>query len=144
MPTSTYRSRHRVDLLLQLSKLAVLRAIARKGEHSLPYNFGSDALGVFPLATNLSVVSGYQGLRAVKPPTGHDPRSCDQAATSRKRFSVLPRFHVSSRHSSMGATTDSLTRDFSPAHRPLSSGFSVSVAALMPVFSPSMVSAFPR
>ena len=37
-------------------KCSVFRAIARKGEHSLPINFGSDALGGFPLATNPSVV----------------------------------------------------------------------------------------
>ena len=120
----------------------VFRAIARKGEHSLPKNFGSDALGGFPLATNPSVVSR---LRAVK--THHGPRSCkscSQPATSRNRFLGSRLSTLSSRHSSMGATIDSLTRDFSPAHRPLSSGFSVSVAAFMPVFSPSMVSAFPR
>ena len=100
-------------------KCSVFRAIARKGEHSLPINFGSDALGGFPLATNLSVVC--QGYARLNPSTGHDPAIDPARFNVQKPFSGSP-FHVSSRHSSMGATMDSLTSDFSPAHRPLSSG----------------------
>ena len=35
-------------------KCSVFRALARKGEHSLPINFGSDALGGFPLVAQIA------------------------------------------------------------------------------------------
>ena len=55
--------------------------------------------------------------------THHGPRSCNYPGTSKADFCSPRVFRISWPLSLMGPTIEALTRDFSPAHRPLFSGF---------------------
>ena len=94
-----------------------------------PINFGSVVIGGF-------------SPRYYPPGTHHGPRSCNYPGTSKADF-CSPRVSASRGPLSlMGPTIEALTRDFSPAHRPLFSGF-LGLRASVVWFALSMV-AFPR
>ena len=95
-----------------------------------PYNFGSDALGGFPLATNLSVVC--QGYARLNPSTGHDPAIDPATSKNRSPAPALSRFFPPLVHGSHHGLPHQrfLTRPPSPFQRRFS-GFLV---ALMPAF----------
>ena len=110
------------------TKCSVFRA--QPGRVSAPpINFGSVVIGGF-------------SPRYFPPGTHHGPRSCNYPGTSKADF-CSPRVSASRGPLSlMGPTIDALTRDFSPAHRPLFSGF-LGLRASVVWFALSMV-AFPR
>ena len=91
------------------TKCSVFRA--QPGRVSAPpINFGSVVIGGF-------------SPRYFPPGTHHGPRSCNYPGTSKADF-CSPRVSASRGPLSlMGPTIEALTRDFSPAHRPLFSGF---------------------
>ena len=96
-----------------------------------PYNFGSDALGGFPLATNPSVVC--QGYARLNPPTGHDPAIDPATSKNRSLAPALSRFFPPLVHGSHHGLPHQrfLTRPPSPFQR-RSSDFLV---APVPAFS---------
>ena len=110
------------------TKCSVFRA--QPGRVSAPpINFGSVVIGGF-------------SPRYFPPGTHHGPRSCNYPGTSKADF-CSPRVSASRGPLSlMGPTIEALTRDFSPAHRPLFSGF-LGLRASVVWFALSMV-AFPR